>query len=43
MMMEGGIDSASMVIESPSKKKEFGIEGYYVPGTMHNIIKVSKW
>ena len=43
MMMGGGIDSASMVIESPSKKKEFGIEGYYVPGTMHNIIKVSKW
>ncbi len=45
MMMGGamGIDSASMVIESPSKKKVFGIEGYYVPGTMHNIIKVSKW
>ena len=44
MMMGGmGIDSASMIIESPTKKKEFGIEGYYVPGTMHNIIKVSKW
>ena len=43
MMGAMGIDSASMIIESPGKKKEFGIEGYYVPGTMHNIIKVSKW
>lgn len=39
-MMGGamGIDSASMIIESPAKRKEFGIEGYYVPGTIHNII-----
>lgn len=46
LMMGGamGIDSASMAIDSPTtKKKGFGIEGYYVPGTMHNIIKVSKW
>ena len=39
----GGIDSSSIILESPTKKKELGIEGYYVPYTMHNIIKVSKW
>jgi hypothetical protein len=32
-----------MILELPAKKKELGIEGYYVPGTIHNIIKVSNW
>ena len=25
------------------KKHKFGIEGYYLPSTMHDIIKVPKW
>jgi hypothetical protein len=39
----GGVEGGSMVVESPGKNKQLGIEGYYVPGTVHEIIKVSKW
>jgi hypothetical protein len=28
---------------TPSAKHKFGIEGYILPSTMHNIIKVPKW
>ena len=31
------------ILLNADQKNRFGIEGYYLPPTMHNIIKVPTW
>ena len=37
------IEPDAPILLNVDQKNRFGIEGYYLPPTMHNIIKVPTW